>query len=156
MSTSDVPPGAEARARIRELSDRYSLGLDPDALVEDLGVGDRQRVEIAKVLYRDARTLILDEPTAVLVPQEVDELFGNLAELKREGLTVIFISHKLDEVRKVADSITVIRRGTTVGEADPRTTTTKQLAEMMVGSELPSPETRTSTVRETAVLQLAG
>jgi general nucleoside transport system ATP-binding protein len=145
---------AEARRRIREISDAYSLGLDPDALVEDLGVGDRQRVEIAKVLYRDARTLILDEPTAVLVPQEVDELFGNLAELKREGLTVIFISHKLDEVRKVADSITVIRRGTTVGTADPKTTTSHQLAEMMVGSELPSPETRTSTVRPTPVLEL--
>jgi simple sugar transport system ATP-binding protein len=147
---------AGARRRITEISDRYNLGLQPDALLEDLGVGDRQRVEIAKVLYRDARILILDEPTAVLVPQEVDELFGNLAELKHEGLTVIFISHKLDEVRKVADSITVIRRGTTVGEADPKTTTTKQLAEMMVGSELPSPETRTSTVRETPVLELHG
>ncbi|MBB3678170.1 ABC transporter ATP-binding protein [Modestobacter versicolor] len=147
---------AEARRRIREISDRYALGLDPDTLVEDLGVGDRQRVEIAKVLYRGATTLILDEPTAVLVPQEVDELFGNLAELKREGLTVIFISHKLDEVRKVADSITVIRRGTTVGEADPRTTTAKQLAEMMVGAELPTPQTRTSTVRDTPVLQLRG
>ena len=147
---------AEARRRILEISERYGLGLRPDVLVEDLGVGDRQRVEIAKVLYRDARILILDEPTAVLVPQEVDELFGNLAELKREGLTVIFISHKLDEVRKVADSITVIRRGTTVGTADPRTTTTRQLAEMMVGAELPSPETRTSTVRETPVLQLRG
>jgi ABC-type uncharacterized transport system ATPase subunit len=147
---------AEARRRIREISDNYALGLDPDTLVEDLGVGDRQRVEIAKVLYRGARTLILDEPTAVLVPQEVDELFGNLAELKREGLTVIFISHKLDEVRKVADSITVIRRGTTVGEADPRTTTARQLAEMMVGAELPTPATRTSTVRETTVLELAG
>jgi ABC-type uncharacterized transport system ATPase subunit len=106
------------------------------------------------VLYRGATTLILDEPTAVLVPQEVDELFGNLAELKREGLTVIFISHKLDEVRRVADSITVIRRGTTVGEADPRTTTVRQLAEMMVGSELPSPQTRTSTVRDIPVLTL--
>ncbi|WP_448626942.1 ABC transporter ATP-binding protein [Geodermatophilus sp. URMC 64] len=145
---------AEARRRIAEISDRYDLGLRPEVLVEDLGVGDRQRVEIAKVLYRGARTLILDEPTAVLVPQEVDQLFGNLAELKREGLTVIFISHKLDEVRKVADAITVIRRGTTVGEADPRTTTTRQLAEMMVGTELPSPETRTSTVRDTPVLQL--
>src|SRR5689334_1768489 len=145
---------AEAHRRITEISDRYNLDLEPDTLVEDLGVGDRQRVEIAKVLYRDARILILDEPTAVLVPQEVDELFGNLAELKREGLTVIFISHKLDEVRKVADSITVIRRGTTVGTADPKTTTTRQLAEMMVGSELPSPETRTSTVRETPVLRL--
>src|SRR3954453_5102502 len=147
---------AEARRRIAELSDRYNLGLRPDALVEDLGVGDRQRVEIAKVLYRGATTLILDEPTAVLVPQEVEELFTNFAEIKREGLTVIFISHKLDEVRKVADSITVIRRGTTVGEADPRTTTAKQLAEMMVGAELPSPETRSSTVRETPALVLRG
>ncbi|MGY1837969.1 MULTISPECIES: ABC transporter ATP-binding protein [unclassified Modestobacter] len=147
---------AEARRRIREISDAYALGLDPDTLVEELGVGDRQRVEIAKVLYRGARTLILDEPTAVLVPQEVDELFGNLAELKREGLTVIFISHKLDEVRKVADAITVIRRGTTVGEADPRTTTARQLAELMVGAELPTAQKRDSTVRETPVLQLRG
>jgi ABC-type uncharacterized transport system ATPase subunit len=147
---------AEASRRILDISERYNLGLRPDALVEDLGVGDRQRVEIAKVLYRDARTLILDEPTAVLVPQEVDELFGNLAELKREGLTVIFISHKLDEVRKVADSITVIRRGTTVGTADPKTTSSRELAEMMVGAELPSPETRTSTVRDTPVLELLG
>ncbi len=147
---------ATARARILEISARYALNLDPDVLVEDLGVGDRQRVEIAKVLYRGATTLILDEPTAVLVPQEVDELFGNLAELKREGLTVIFISHKLDEVRKVADSITVIRRGTTVGTADPRTTTARQLAELMVGAELPSPQTRTSAVRDTPVLGVRG
>jgi general nucleoside transport system ATP-binding protein len=146
---------AAARRRILEISDSYSLGLQPDVLVEDLGVGDRQRVEIAKVLYRGATILILDEPTAVLVPQEVDELFGNLAELKREGLTVIFISHKLDEVRKVADSITVIRRGTTVGTADPRTTTARQLAEMMVGAELPTPATRESTVRDTPVLQIS-
>ncbi len=146
----------EARRRINDISARYSLGLEPDALVEDLGVGDRQRVEIAKVLYRGARTLILDEPTAVLVPQEVDDLFRNLAELKREGLTVIFISHKLDEVRRVADSITVIRRGTTVGTADPRTTTVRQLAELMVGSQLPTPATRESTVRDTVVLRLAG
>jgi len=147
---------ATARRRITEISDSYSLGLQPDQLVEDLGVGDRQRVEIAKVLYRGATILILDEPTAVLVPQEVDELFGNLAELKREGLTVIFISHKLDEVRKVADSITVIRRGTTVGTADPGTTTARQLAEMMVGAELPTPATRDSTVRETPVLRITG
>ncbi|WP_222050488.1 ABC transporter ATP-binding protein [Modestobacter lapidis] len=145
-----------ARRRIREISDSYALGLDPDTLVEELGVGDRQRVEIAKVLYRGARTLILDEPTAVLVPQEVDELFGNLAELKREGLTVIFISHKLDEVRRVADAITVIRRGTTVGTADPRTTTAGQLAELMVGAELPTPQKRDSTVRDTPVLELRG
>ena len=106
----------------------------PDALVEDLGVGDRQRVEILKVLYRGAKILILDEPTAVLVPQEVDELFDNLRELKTEGLTVMFISHKLDEVLAVADSITVIRRGTTVDTVDPKSVNARQLAELMVGS----------------------
>ena len=118
-------PGTATRRRRGPAPDharsptRYGLDVDPDELVEDLGVGDRQRVEILKVLYRGAQILILDEPTAVLVPQEVDELFGNLRELKREGLTVIFISHKLDEVLAVADEITVIRRGTTVGTVDP-------------------------------------
>lgn len=104
--------GAKARRKIKELSDRYGLGVRPDVLVEELGVAARQRVEILKVLYRGARTLILDEPTAVLVPQEVDALFDNLRELKAEGLSVIFISHKLGEVLSVADEITVIRRGT--------------------------------------------
>ncbi|MFG2295030.1 ABC transporter ATP-binding protein [Streptomyces sp. NPDC048603] len=146
--------GAKARRKILEISDAYGLGVRPDALVEDLGVADRQRVEILKVLYRGAKILILDEPTAVLVPQEVDALFDNLRELKAEGLTVIFISHKLGEILKVADDITVIRRGTTVGTADPRTATTKQLAELMVGAELPSPETRESTVTTTPMLQV--
>ncbi|MBP0935913.1 ABC transporter ATP-binding protein [Streptomyces sp. CB02120-2] len=146
--------GAKARKKIKEISDAYGLGVRPDALVEDLGVADRQRVEILKVLYRGAQILILDEPTAVLVPQEVDALFDNLRELKAEGLTVIFISHKLGEVLKVADDITVIRRGTTVGTADPKTATTKQLAELMVGSELPSPETRESTVTDVAMLNV--
>jgi len=145
-----------ARSRIRETAERYGLGVDPDELVETLGVGARQRVEIIKVLYRGAKILILDEPTAVLVPQEVDELFGNLRELKAEGLTIIFISHKLDEVRAIADEITVIRRGTTVGTADPRTVTNRELAEMMVGSALPVPELRESTVADRVVLQLTG
>ncbi|MEV6163786.1 ABC transporter ATP-binding protein [Streptomyces sp. NPDC052052] len=148
--------GDRARAKINEISDAYGLGVRPDAMVEDLGVADRQRVEILKVLYRGARTLILDEPTAVLVPQEVDALFDNLRELKAEGLTVIFISHKLGEVLSVADEITVIRRGTTVGTADPKSTTTKQLAELMVGSELPSPETRESTVTDVPMLTVDG
>ncbi|MDO0926083.1 ABC transporter ATP-binding protein [Streptomyces sp. TG1A-8] len=146
--------GGGARRRIGEISDRYGLGIRPDALVEDLGVADRQRVEIVKVLYRGARTLILDEPTAVLVPQEVDALFANLRELKSEGLSVIFISHKLGEVLSVADDITVIRRGTTVGTAIPSETTPRQLAEMMVGSELPTPETAESTVTDRPVLQV--
>ncbi|MFI2372941.1 ABC transporter ATP-binding protein [Streptomyces sp. NPDC018833] len=146
--------GAKARNKIKEISDAYGLNVRPDVLVEQLGVADRQRVEILKVLYRGARTLILDEPTAVLVPQEVDALFANLRELKAEGLTVIFISHKLGEVLSVADEITVIRRGTTVGTADPRTTTPKQLAELMVGTELPSPETRESTVTDIPMLSV--
>ncbi|GKQ40944.1 sugar ABC transporter ATP-binding protein [Streptomyces sp. A012304] len=148
--------GGAARRKIKEISDRYGLGVRPDALVEDLGVADRQRVEILKVLYRGARTLILDEPTAVLVPQEVDALFANLRELKSEGLSVIFISHKLGEVLSVADEITVIRRGTTVGTAVPSETTPRQLAEMMVGSELPTPETAESTVTDQPVIAVEG
>ncbi len=146
----------EARRRIREISQAYGLGLDPDDLVEDLGVGARQRIEICKVLYRGAKVLILDEPTAVLVPQEVDELFANLRELKAEGLTVLFISHKLDEVRAVADEITVIRRGTTVRTVSPKDVTARQLAELMVGSELPVPELRDSTVTDTVQLEVRG
>ncbi|MBN9609266.1 MAG: heme ABC transporter ATP-binding protein [Actinobacteria bacterium 69-20] len=153
---SGVLRAREAIATISGIAHRYGLDVDPRSLVEHLGVGARQRVEILKVLYRGARTLILDEPTAVLVPQEVDELFDNLRELKREGLTIIFISHKLDEVRAIADEITVIRRGTTVGTADPKTVTNRQLAEMMVGSELPVPETRESTVTDRVVLALDG
>ena len=148
--------GDAARAEIRRLSTEYGMAVDPDVLVADLGVGDRQRIEIVKVLYRGAKILILDEPTAVLVPQEVTELFGHLRELKAEGLTVIFISHKLDEVLSVADDITVIRRGTTVAEVDPHAVTARQLAELMVGSELPSAQTEESTVTEKVMLELDG
>jgi ABC-type uncharacterized transport system ATPase subunit len=146
--------GGKARRRIEEISRQYGLGVEPDRLVEQLGVGARQRVEILKVLYRGAKILILDEPTAVLVPQEVEELFGNLRDLKREGLTVIFISHKLDEVLSVADTITVIRRGTTVDTVQPGAVTARQLAELMVGSELPVPELRESTVTDVPVLTM--
>ena len=103
----------------------------------DLGVGEKQRAEILKVLYRNARIIILDEPTAVLVPQEVDELFDSLRGLVARGVTIIFISHKLDEVLKVADAITVIRAGRTVAEVLPSEVTARDLAELMVGSELP-------------------
>ncbi|GGF40744.1 sugar ABC transporter ATP-binding protein [Marmoricola endophyticus] len=146
--------GAAAREEITRISGSYGLGVDPDRLVEDLGVGARQRVEILKVLYRGARIVILDEPTAVLVPQEVDELFDNLRELKAEGLSVIFISHKLDEVLSVADEITVVRRGTTVTTVDPAGVTARQLAELMVGSELPSPSTESSTVTDEVLLSV--
>jgi simple sugar transport system ATP-binding protein len=147
--------GDEARRTIVEISNAYGLRVDPDDLVADLGVGKRQRIEILKVLYRGAKILILDEPTAVLVPQEVTELFDNLRELKAEGLTVIFISHKLDEVLSVADEITVIRRGTTVkANIDPETVNARQLAELMVGSELPSPQTQVYSVTDRVVLTI--
>ena len=147
--------GDAARKAIIDISDAYGLRVDPDVLVADLGVGKRQRVEILKVLFRGAKILILDEPTAVLVPQEVTELFDNLRELKSEGLTVIFISHKLDEVLSVADEITVIRRGTTVkANIDPKTVNARQLAELMVGSELPSPQTQVYSVTDRAVLTI--
>jgi simple sugar transport system ATP-binding protein len=146
-----------ARERLRELGQRYGLSVDPDALISDLGVGDKQRVEIIKVLYRGATILILDEPTAVLVPQEVDELFASLRDLTAQGSTVIFISHKLDEVLRHADAITVIRQGRTVSElADPSTITSHELAELMVGSELPSPELGESTVTDVPLLELRG
>ena len=148
--------GAKAREEISRISAAYGLGIRPNDLVADLGVGARQRVEILKVLYRGARILILDEPTAVLVPQEVDELFGNLQEMKAEGLTVLFISHKLDEVRGVADDITVIRRGTTIDRVKSASVTSKQLAELMVGSQLPTPQTQESTVTDRVVVTIAG
>jgi simple sugar transport system ATP-binding protein len=145
-----------AKARIAELAASYGMEIDPDELVEALTVGERQRVEILKVLYRGARILILDEPTAVLVPQEVDELFASLADLKAEGVTVLFISHKLDEVLAVADAITVIRAGRTVGSVLPSEVTAGTLAEMMVGSELPKPEVSGSTVTDVVELALEG
>jgi general nucleoside transport system ATP-binding protein len=148
--------GDGARREINRISKAYNLNIDPDALVADLGVGERQRIEILKVLYRGAKTLILDEPTAVLVPQEVEELFDQLAGLKDEGLTVLFISHKLDEVLQVADSITVIRRGTTIDTVDPKSVNARQLAELMVGSELPSPTTEESTVTDRVLLRVDG
>src|SRR3954462_12258816 len=144
--------GDDARAEIESISQRYGFGLDPDELVETLGVGERQRVEILKVLYRGARIVILDEPTAVLVPQEVDALFANLRELKAQGHTLIFISHKLDEVLAVADDITAMRRGTTVPSVKPADVTARKLAELMVGSELPSPSTEESTVTDRVLL----
>ncbi|WP_262850688.1 ABC transporter ATP-binding protein [Mumia quercus] len=146
--------GAKAREQVRAISHRFGFDLDPDVLVETLGVAARQRLEILKVLYRGAKIIILDEPTAVLVPQEVDALFANLEGLKSQGHTLLFISHKLDEVLHVADAITVMRRGTTVGSPDPKQVTKRQLAELMVGSELPSPETEESTVTETVELRV--
>lgn len=145
-----------ARTRLAELGDQYGMRLDPDALVETLAVGDRQRVEILKVLYRGATILILDEPTAVLVPQEVDQLFASLRDLQAEGVTIIFISHKLEEVLAISDGITVMRGGKTVAATTPSEVDAHQLAELMVGSELPTPETAASTVTDVVEMRVVG
>jgi ABC-type uncharacterized transport system ATPase subunit len=123
----------EARREVAEISARYGLAVDPDAVIEDLPVGVQQRVEIIKVLFREAEVLVFDEPTAVLTPQEVEEFFGIIRGLRDAGKAVIFISHKLGEVLEISDRIDVLRRGRVVGEADPATATREQLAEMMVG-----------------------
>ncbi len=127
-----VSPEGAAR-RVAELSETYGLRLDPKARVEDISVGEQQRVEILKVLYRGADLIILDEPTAVLVPREVEELFEHLLTLKRQGKTVVFISHKLDEVLRISDRITVLRQGRVVGTVEASQVTRQRLAEMMVG-----------------------
>ncbi len=123
---------AGARARVREISDRFGFDVDPDARVEDLPVGVQQRVEIIKALSRDAKVLVFDEPTAVLTPQETDELMAIMRQLREAGTAIVFITHKLREVREVADRITVIRLGKVVGEASP-TATNNELAALMVG-----------------------
>ncbi|WES66248.1 ABC transporter ATP-binding protein [Microbacter sp. GSS18] len=122
----------KARAHVRETAARFGFDIDPDALVEDLPVGVQQRVEIIKALSRDARVLVFDEPTAVLTPQETDELMEIMRQLKETGTSIVFITHKLREVREVADRITVIRLGKVVGEASPGATNA-ELAELMVG-----------------------
>ena len=121
-----------ARARVREISDRFGFDVDPDARIEDLPVGAQQRVEIIKALSRDAKVLVFDEPTAVLTPQETDDLMEVMRSLRDAGTSIVFITHKLREVRAVADRITVIRRGKVIGEASP-TASSEELASMMVG-----------------------
>jgi simple sugar transport system ATP-binding protein len=127
---------AAARRRIVELSEQYRLNVNPDAKIESLPVGVRQRVEILKALYRQSDILVLDEPSAVLTPHETEELFGIIRSLKQSGTTVIFITHKLNEVLEVADQIVVLRRGRVAGSADPKTTTRQALANMMVGRDV--------------------
>ena len=141
-----------AKRRLTELERSIGAHVNLDALVATLGVGQRQRVEILKVLYRGAKILILDEPTAVLVPQEVNELFATLRQLVADGSTIIFISHKLDEVLAISDEITVIRNGTTVATVEPDKVNRRQLAELMVGSQLPDPSGRSTTVGTEEVL----
>lgn len=143
-----------AANRIRELSKKYSLEVNPDAYIQDLPVGIQQRVEILKLLYRNADILILDEPTAVLTPQEVEELFKVVKSLVAQGKSVIFITHKLKEVLSVADRINVLRLGKVVGAADPKTATEAQLASMMVGREVELTLHKTRAKPGKAVLEI--
>lgn len=123
-------------AHIRELAQRYNMPVDPNAIIEDLPVGFQQRVEILKALYRKADVLILDEPTSVLTPQEIEGLFAVMELLRSQGKSIIFITHKLKEVLRIADRIAVLRRGEMVGEADPASVSQEELAAMMVGRKV--------------------
>jgi general nucleoside transport system ATP-binding protein len=152
-----------ARGLVQEISDRFGFDVDPDATVENIPVGVQQRVEIIKALSRDARVLILDEPTAVLTPQETDELIAIMRQLKEAGTSIVFITHKLREVRAIADRITVIRRGKVVGTAEPTASET-ELASLMVGrsvelgvaKEPARPGDATFRVRDLTVLDASG
>src|ERR671932_1446192 len=125
-----------ARKRVRELSERYGLAVNPDARIDRITVGQQQRVEILKALYRGADILILDEPTAVLTPQEAQELFEIVRSLKAQGKSIVFISHKLNEVLEIADRITTLRRGVVVDTVPAQGATEEGLARMMVGREV--------------------
>lgn len=123
----------EARRKVVELSEKYGLKVDPDALIEDISVGMQQRVEILKMLYRDNEILIFDEPTAVLTPQEIDELMEIMRQFTKEGKSILFITHKLNEIMAVADRCTVLRKGKYIGTVDIKDTTKEELSKMMVG-----------------------
>ncbi len=147
---------AAVAARIRQISDQFSLPVDPNAYIKDLPVGVQQRVEIIKLLYRNADILILDEPTAVLTPQEVDDLFKVIQTLVAQGKSLIFITHKLREVLAVADRITVLRLGKVVGQADPKGATQAELASLMVGRQVELTAFKTPAKPGETVLQVHG
>ena len=127
---------AEARKKVMALSEKYGLRVDPDALISDISVGMQQRVEILKMLYRDNEILIFDEPTAVLTPQEIDELMEIMRGFKKEGKSILFITHKLNEIMAVADRCTVLRKGKYMGTVDIKNTTKEELSRMMVGRDV--------------------
>ncbi|HET6702114.1 MAG TPA: ABC transporter ATP-binding protein [Gemmatimonadaceae bacterium] len=145
-----------AERRIKELADRLGFTIDPSARVDQLPLGQQQRVEILKAIYRGARILVLDEPTAVLTPQETREIFGVFERLREEGTSIIFISHKLDEVLEIADRITVIRRGKVVGSRKPAETNENELAELMVGRAVSLRVDRGQSHPVDVVLEVAG
>jgi general nucleoside transport system ATP-binding protein len=146
----------KAVSNIKVLSDELKLEIDPNALIEELSVGQQQRVELLKALYRNADLLILDEPTAVLSPQEVDELFAILRRMKEQGKTIVIITHKLEEVLAISDEVTVMRDGRTVGNVVTSETTTKDLARMIVGRDVLLRVEKTPAKPEHAVLEVKG
>ncbi|NVO58557.1 ABC transporter ATP-binding protein [Rhodobacteraceae bacterium B1Z28] len=141
--------------RVREVSERYGLPIDPDRLVLTLSVGERQRVEIVRCLLREPKLLILDEPTSVLTPQAVQKLFETLRQLSDEGCSILYISHKLDEVRDLCQTATVLRNGQVTGETDPRKATSAELARMMVGSDLPEMMVESSELSNAPILSVS-
>jgi len=144
--------GAGLPARIREVSHRYGLPLDPDRHVHSMSVGERQRVEIVRCLLQDPRLLIMDEPTSVLTPQAIEKLFDTLRRLAAEGCSILYISHKLDEIRALCHRATVLRGGRVTGECDPRHESAAALARMMIGGDLPHPRRRADSAPGTAAL----
>ncbi|MGQ0611696.1 MAG: ABC transporter ATP-binding protein [Paracoccaceae bacterium] len=140
LGMENPPPMKELAARIRKVSEDYGLPLDPARMVGDLSAGERQRVEIVRCLLQDPKLLIMDEPTSVLTPQEVEILFKTLRQLSAEGTAILYISHKLEEIRSLCDAATILRRGKVVGTADPKASTARELAEAMVGATLTPPE----------------
>jgi simple sugar transport system ATP-binding protein len=156
LGMEEPPPMRRLAARITEVSRAYGLPLDPGRTVGDLSAGERQRVEIVRCLLQDPRLLIMDEPTSVLTPQEVEILFATLRQLAAEGTAILYISHKLEEIRALCDAATILRRGRVVATCDPRERSARDLAEMMVGGTLAAPaRTGTSDAGE-VVLAVAG
>ncbi|WP_050526780.1 ABC transporter ATP-binding protein [Pseudorhodobacter aquimaris] len=139
LGMENPPPMRELAARIKSVSEEYGLPLDPARMVGDLSAGERQRVEIVRCLLQDPKLLIMDEPTSVLTPQEVDILFKTLRQLAAEGTAILYISHKLEEIRALCDEATILRRGKVVGTCTPRDVSAKEMAELMVGAVLTPP-----------------
>ena len=143
LSSADKSFDLEALAtRVREIAQKYGLPLEPERLVHSLSVGERQRVEIVRCLLQQPRLLILDEPTSMLTPQAAQKLFVTLRLLAQEGLSILYISHKLDEVKQLCDSATILRHGRVIGSVDPKTSSTKEIAQMMVGGKLEAVQRR--------------
>ncbi|HSF62887.1 MAG TPA: ABC transporter ATP-binding protein [Paracoccaceae bacterium] len=155
LGMENPPPMRELAGRIRAVSQEYGLPLDPGRMVGDLSAGERQRVEIIRCLLQDPKLLIMDEPTSVLTPQEVEILFQTLRQLSAEGTAILYISHKLEEIRTLCDAATILRRGKVVATCTPRERSAREMAELMVGATLTPPE-RHATPKGATALEVAG